>query len=122
MNINNVLNLQWRFSARALKVAVKEKAACPECGGIIFVYDKVSGEVICSNCGLVVDVIVDASPEWRVFTVEEQARSRTGDPVSLSIHNKNLSTVIWETYVAGWGEGLRIAAGAGRLCPGSGSC
>lgn len=32
----------------------KHVEKCPECGGTLFVYDEVSGEVICSSCGLVV--------------------------------------------------------------------
>jgi len=54
------------------------------------------GEVICSDCGLVIrENIVDEGPEWRAFTREEkQLRSRVGTPSSFSVHDKGLSTVI----------------------------
>ena len=68
--------------------------------------DPESGEVICSNCGLVIaekdpDL---ANPERRAFTTEESSqRARTGAPTSLSRHDKGLATII--------GEPTRDAAG-----------
>jgi len=56
---------------------------CPNCGSDALISDKQRGEVICSNCGLVVSRIIDSSPEWRAFDAEEKAhRSRAGSRVS----------------------------------------
>jgi transcription initiation factor TFIIB len=54
------------------------------------------GEVICRRCGLVVrENVMDEGPEWRAFTRQEkEQRSRVGTPISLSVHDKGLSTVI----------------------------
>ena len=56
---------------------------CFNCSSEEIVTDKVKGEYICSNCGLVISRIIDSSPEWRAFTGAEKAsRSRVGAPVS----------------------------------------
>ena len=69
---------------------------CPECGSDNLVEDYDMGEIICGRCGLVIrDNVMDEGPEWRAFTREEkQKRSRVGTPVSLSVHDKGLSTMI----------------------------
>jgi transcription initiation factor TFIIB len=68
--------------------------------------DNESGELICSNCGIVIsDRIADfAHEESRAFTSEElNNRVRTGPPRSLAVHDMGLSTVI--------GRGNRDASG-----------
>jgi transcription initiation factor TFIIB len=52
--------------------------------------------MICSACGLVIEEkSVDQGPEWRAFSsIEEKARSRTGSPATLTVHDKGLSTMI----------------------------
>ncbi|MEM1586767.1 MAG: transcription initiation factor IIB [Candidatus Bathyarchaeia archaeon] len=69
---------------------------CPECGSTNLISDPDTGEVICGNCGLVVqESIMDKGPEWRAFTQEEKkSRSRVGVPISFSVHDKGLSTSI----------------------------
>jgi transcription initiation factor TFIIB len=48
---------------------------CPACGGPL-ITDWERGEVVCTQCGLVVaEAAVDVGPEWRVFDKEERARS-----------------------------------------------
>lgn len=59
--------------------------------------DNESGEIICSNCGIVIsEKIVDyAHEESLAFTIEElEKRARTGSPSSLAVHDMGLSTVI----------------------------
>jgi transcription initiation factor TFIIB len=59
--------------------------------------DPNSGEIICSNCGVVIsDKIEDTiHPERRMFTFEGANRNaRTGAPPSLARHDMGLSTVI----------------------------
>jgi len=69
---------------------------CPECNSTDLINDPDTGEVICGNCGLVIqESIMDKGPEWRAFTQEEkESRSRVGIPTSFSIHDKGLSTAI----------------------------
>src|ERR687887_451149 len=63
------------------------------------VTDPESGEIICSNCGMVIsDKIQETRQEWRTFnTQEENDRSRTGMPTSLARHDMGLSTIIGRT-------------------------
>ena len=73
---------------------------CYLCQDQNVITDVESGEVICSNCGVVItDKAQDTtSPEWRAFTVEEKnSKARTGAPTSLAVHDMGLSTVIGRT-------------------------
>lgn len=69
---------------------------CPKCGKRLMVIDSPRGELFCSNCGFVVkEKIVEAGPEWRSFSSEENdQRSRTGSPTSITMHDMGLATVI----------------------------
>ena len=66
------------------------------CGETSFTEDHVRGENICTSCGLVVsERTTDRGPEWRAFTTEERnARARTGAPMSLTMADRGLSTMI----------------------------
>ena len=69
---------------------------CPRCGKGPMVMDSTGGELLCSNCGYVVnEKIEEMGPEWRAFSKEEKDdRSRTGVPASLAMHDMGLATVI----------------------------
>jgi transcription initiation factor TFIIB len=58
--------------------------------------DQDSGEVICTNCGSVMnDKVVETKAEWNTFDSEDRnSKSRTGAPTSLAKHDRGLSTVI----------------------------
>ncbi len=70
--------------------------ACPECGSRSLTRDYERAEIVCNNCGLVIDEkIIDTGPEWRAFDHEQRVkRSRVGAPMTYTIHDKGLSTVI----------------------------
>src|ERR687894_2736437 len=75
--------------------------------------DPESGEVICSNCGMVITEKYEdtANPEWRAFTTEEQnERSRTGAPTSLAKHDRGLATLISKTGRDASGQRLNAYA------------
>lgn len=68
---------------------------CPRCGSTNIVNDPENGEMVCANCGLVVEEeLIDRGPEWRAFTADEkQSRTRTGLGMSYTLYDKGLSTV-----------------------------
>lgn len=72
------------------------EAHTTECPPDKIVYDEFRGEYICTETGEVVeDKVVDQGPEWRAFTPEErEKRSRSGSPLSPTIHDGGLSTMI----------------------------
>jgi transcription initiation factor TFIIB len=66
------------------------------------VTDPESGEIICSNCGIVISDKIQQinKPEWRTFDTEQvnsNNRIRTGDPTSIARHDMGLATVIGRT-------------------------
>ena len=74
----------------------EEIEVCPECGSHHLVRDYERGELLCEDCGLVLDdQFIDQGPEWRAFDVEQgEKRARTGAPMTYTIHDKGLSTEI----------------------------
>lgn len=81
---------------KCVECSVIEETNCPECEGSNIVKDPARGEVICGDCGLVIeDHIIDQGPEWRAYESKEiNKKARTGSPRSLMIHDKGLSTMI----------------------------
>jgi transcription initiation factor TFIIB len=58
--------------------------------------DYESAEIVCMDCGIVAaQKIADRGPEWRAFDDEQRAkRTRVGAPLTYTIHDKGLSTMI----------------------------
>jgi len=69
---------------------------CPECGSARLMRDYECAEVVCMDCGFVITAkMADRGPEWRAFTNEQRAkRTRVGAPLTYTIHDKGLSTMI----------------------------
>ena len=69
---------------------------CPECGSARLMRDYECAEIVCMSCGIVVDSkIADRGPEWRAFDHEQRSkRTRVGAPLTYTIHDKGLSTMI----------------------------
>jgi len=69
---------------------------CPECGSGRLMRDYEYAEIVCMNCGFVVATkLTDRGPEWRAFDDEQRAkRTRVGAPLTYTIHDKGLSTMI----------------------------
>lgn len=81
------------------KQKIEETINCPECGNTHINKDYSRAELVCKNCGLVIDAeIIDHSPEWRAFDNEQQEkRARVGAPMTYTRHDKGLSTMIgWQ--------------------------
>ena len=77
------------------RTEAERERECPDCGsaGIL---DEAHGELICEDCGLVLDdQRIDHGPEWRATTSQENAeQSRTGGALTETLHDKGLSTSI----------------------------
>ncbi|MHA1959946.1 MAG: transcription initiation factor IIB [Candidatus Thorarchaeota archaeon] len=81
---------------------------CSACSSTDMFIDHSRGEVICSNCGLVLsDRSIDMGPEWRAFTADEQnARQRVGGPQDWSKFDQGLTTIIGRQNVDASGRKL----------------
>jgi len=69
---------------------------CPECGSTRLMRDYDCAEIVCMDCGFVIATkLADRGPEWRAFDKEQRAkRTRVGAPLTFTIHDKGLSTMI----------------------------
>jgi transcription initiation factor TFIIB len=78
------------------KKKIEETIKCPKCGSTNLTRDYKRGELICNDCGLVIEEdFIDHGPEWRAFDSDQrEKRARTGAPMTYTIHDKGLSTMI----------------------------
>jgi transcription initiation factor TFIIB len=69
---------------------------CPECGNEDLIRDFEAGELVCERCGFVLSsTLFNHGPEWRAFDEEQrEKRTRVGAPLTWTIHDKGLSTII----------------------------
>jgi transcription initiation factor TFIIB len=67
---------------------------CPVCKSSNLVHDRLRGEIICRDCGSVIeDQEIDRGPEWRAFDLEEEnLRSRVGMPREYSFSDSFSTT------------------------------
>lgn len=74
----------------------EESDKCPECRSKKLVHDYERAELVCRNCGLVIDdEFIDTGPDWRAFDSEERSKKmRIGAPMDVMTHDKGLSTNI----------------------------
>ena len=75
---------------------IEETYKCTKCGSKDLIRDDYRAELVCNNCGLVIDEnLIDYSPEWRAYDSEQiEKRARTGSPMTPLIHDRGLSTTI----------------------------
>ncbi|MFB6245756.1 MAG: transcription initiation factor IIB family protein [Candidatus Nanohaloarchaea archaeon] len=69
---------------------------CPECESQQFEEDSAEGQLICVDCGLIVDENrIDESAEWRAFNkTERDKKARAGQPLTYTKHDMGVSTEI----------------------------
>jgi transcription initiation factor TFIIB len=69
---------------------------CPECGITDLICDSEAGELVCERCGFVISSpLFNLGPERRAFDKEQrEKRIRVGAPITWTMHDKGLSTII----------------------------
>lgn len=77
---------------------LRHERRCPDCNGVDFVEDHAAGDIVCRNCGLVVEAhIIDERSEWRTFGDKDKEGddpSRVGAAINPLLDNGGLSTGI----------------------------
>jgi len=84
------------LDAEGIPTTATKVQQCPECGSTRLMRDPDAAEIVCMSCGFVVaSKLADRGPEWRAFDDEQRAkRARAGAPLTYTIHDKGLSTMI----------------------------
>lgn len=82
---------------------------CPECGHQRFEEDSAEGQLVCVECGTIVDENrIDETAEWRAFNEEErEKKARAGQPLTYTKHDMGVSTEIGK----GSGELYKVSGG-----------
>jgi len=67
---------------------------CPECGGVDLFVQKDKGEVVCRDCGLVIEEkMIDFGQDWREFSEDQGSRKRrAGAPLSYTKADMGIGT------------------------------
>src|SRR3989338_335162 len=70
---------------------------CPECGSANLTYDPNLGEIICNNCGLVVEEkMVDTGVDLQSKFDKSEKKGRGGAPISMQKFDQGLTTNVGE--------------------------
>jgi transcription initiation factor TFIIB len=70
---------------------------CPECNSVNLIYDDQKGEVVCNDCGLVVEEkMVDTGQELSGKFDKADKKGRGGAPLSMQKFDKGLTTNVGE--------------------------
>ncbi|XP_054689827.1 transcription initiation factor IIB isoform X1 [Grus americana] len=86
-----------RGAVRGRSLDVLPRVTCPNHPDSILVEDYRAGDMICSECGLVVgDRVIDVGSEWRTFSNDKATKdpSRVGDTQNPLLSDGDLSTMI----------------------------
>ena len=88
----------------------QQRPSCSVCKSDKVITDTESGEIICSNCGVVIsDKLEEINrPERSTYNMTEDT-SRTGAPTSIAKHDMGLSTVIANTEKDAVGNKIDIS-------------
>ncbi len=73
---------------------------CSDCGSINLFINRDKGEVICRDCGLVVEEkMVEFGQEWREFSDDDsgQSQRRTGAPMTYTQYDQGLGTEVGQS-------------------------
>jgi len=70
---------------------------CPECGSVDLTYDDQKGEIVCNECGLIVEEkIVDSGQDVGGQFDKSDKKGRGGAPMSMQKYDKGLTTNVGE--------------------------
>lgn len=70
---------------------------CPECGSVNLTYDEQKGEIICNDCGLIVEgEMVDTGQDLGSQFDKSDKKGRGGAPLSFQKFDKGLTTNVGE--------------------------
>ena len=70
---------------------------CPECGSVDLTYDDQKGEIICNECGLIIEEkMVDTGQDPGGQFDKSEKKGRSGAPISMQKFDKGLTTNVGE--------------------------
>ncbi len=70
---------------------------CPECGSVNLTYDDQKGEIICNDCGLIIEEkMVDTGQDVGGQFDKSEKKGRGGAPISMQKYDKGLTTNVGE--------------------------
>lgn len=70
---------------------------CPECGSVNLTYDDQKGEIVCNDCGLLIEEkMVDTGQETGGQFDKSEKKTRGGAPLSMQKYDKGLTTNVGE--------------------------
>jgi transcription initiation factor TFIIB len=93
----NIIEKKVEISPEQEVKSQKDIAQCSNCGDENLIFDYSNGIIICSECGLVLQNIIDSGAEWRYYGNGDNKGSdptRCGDPINPLLPKSSMSTFI----------------------------
>lgn len=99
-----------KFGTRDKSKKVDEIVQCIECGSTHLARDYEHGDLVCDECGLVLDeTYILQAPEWLAHDKDQfDKKVHTGRPETFTIHDKGLSTEIDWKNKDGYGKDIPV--------------
>lgn len=92
ININDYIN---KYSVG--DTFSSDESRCLKCNGINFIDDYNQGHVVCADCGLIGDDILDSNPEWKTYDDSNSTVGRCGKIVNQLLPRSSTGTRV-EAY------------------------
>jgi transcription initiation factor TFIIB len=80
---------------------------CFNCNDTDIIEDYTQGNMVCKNCGQVLDGVIDFNPEWKQFDDDDKANARCGMPINIHLPQSSLGT----TFAGGGRNRIKILHG-----------
>lgn len=80
---------------------------CFNCNDTNIIEDYTQGNLVCKNCGQVLDGVIDFNPEWKQFDDDDKANARCGMPINIHLPQSSLGT----TFTGGGRNRIKILHG-----------
>jgi len=90
-----ISDISEKKGMKMIYATTKKATVCPECGNKKLSYNRERGEIICVDCGLVLEEkMIDFDKEWREFGAEDETQRRSGAPLTYTQEDKGLGTQV----------------------------
>ena len=88
-NDSDILNVDTETESDADNVP-----KCIECGSFELLNDTASGNVVCSDCGVICDTLFSSGPEWRSYSDDKRGGNRCGCSTNYFFPHSTEGTII----------------------------
>lgn len=94
IDFDNLKNSDNKVNNYNNHIKKNKSEICTSCGSSKIVSDMIYGIVVCTDCGQVLDDVLDCNPEWKHYEDDGKNNSRCGAPTNKLLSQSSLGTSI----------------------------